>query len=338
MTNLPASMPAIWYERTGPARDVLIRGERPTPRPAADEVVVRVAASGINPHDTKRRSGWIGRETLDRPVIPHGDGSGVIAAVGRDVSESRLGEAVWFHHCGGTRRPGEGSLAAFCALPERQALPLPVGVDFARGAGLGVPGLTAHDAVFAQGSVAGKTLLVTGGAGAVAGYAIGLAKRDGARVIATTSSPAKAEQARAFGADQVIDYRREDVAGRVMEMTDGVGVDRIVEVDFGANLVVSKAVIRNHGVIASYSSSRVREPLLPYYDLAPKAVTIRIVQGLILPIAAQDAAVRDLTQACAEGRLVHPPAVTFAFAEAAAAHEWLESGAGIGKAVVLVAN
>ena len=154
-------------------------------------------------------------------------------------------------------------------------------------------------------------MLVQGGAGAVSAYAIQFARQNGARVFATVSSPEKAEHARRYGADEIIDYRQEDVAARVLALTGGRGVDRIVEVDFGANLAADVAMIAPHGLIASYSSSRVREPVFPYYDLAPKDVTIRIVQGKILPDATRAAGVALITQLMRRGTLMHPPTIAY---------------------------
>lgn len=325
-------MRAIYYERTGPAVEVLNDGEIETPHPRDGEVLVEIAASGVNPHDTKGRSGWTGRPMGHPRIIPHSDGAGRIVAVGDGVDGARIGERVWV--CRADYRPGMGAAAEHVVVPADCAVPLLDDVSFAIGAGLGVPALTAYAAVFAGGPIAGLDVLVQGGAGAVSAYAIQLARHDGARVFATVSSPEKAEHARRYGANEVIDYRREDVAARVLALTGGRGVQRIVEVDFGANLAADVAMIAPHGFIASYSSSRVREPAFPYYDLAPKDVTIRIVQGKILPEATRAAGIALITQLMRHGTLRHPPTITFPFAHTAAAHAALESGTTIGKIVV----
>jgi NADPH2:quinone reductase len=332
MINVPATMRAVWYERTGPAHDVLVDSAIETPRPTDGEVLVAAAASGVNPHDTKGRSGWTGKPMAHPRIIPHGDGAGVIADVGAGVDRARVGERVWIFRA--DHRPGMGAAAAYAVVDARHAVPLPADVPFAIGAGLGVPALTAYATVFAGGSVAGMDVLIPGGAGAVASYAIQFARHDDARVISTTSSSEKAEHARRVGANDVIDYRREDVAGRVMALTGGRGVDRIVEVDFGANLATDVAIIKPHGWIASYSSSRVREPVLPYYPLAYKDVTIRIVQGLILTEETRAAAVALISQMMQAGTLKHPPTNAFPFSKIADAHAALESGSVIGKVVV----
>ena len=243
-------------------------------------MLVEIAVSGVSPHDTKGRSGWTGRPMPHPRVIPHSDGAGVIVGGRRRRRSSRVGERVWVYRA--DHRPGMGAAAEYAVVPADCAVPLPDDVPFAVGAGLGVPALTAHAAVFAGGPVTGLDVLVQGGAGAVAAYAIQFARQDGARVFATVSSPEKAEHARRYGADAIIDYRTRG-RGRARARADrGRGVDRIVEVDFGANLAADVAMIAPHGWIASYSSSRVREPVFPYYDLAPKDVTMRIVQGKIL--------------------------------------------------------
>jgi NADPH2:quinone reductase len=325
-------MRAVYYERTGPAADVLVFGEVETPRPDAGEVLVEIVVSGVSPHDTKGRSGWIGRPMPHPRVIPHSDGAGVIAAVGEGVDASRVGARVWVYRA--DHRPGMGAAAAYAIVPADCAVPLPDDASFAVGAGLGVPALTAHAAVFAGGPVAGLNVLVQGGAGAVAAYAIQLARDGGARVFATVSSPEKAAHARRYGAEEIIDYRQEDVAARVLALTGGRGVDRIVEVDFGANLAADVAMIAPHGWIASYSSSRVREPVFPYYDFAPKDVTIRTVQGKLLFGETAKAGVAAITQLMGRGALQHPPTLAFPFRHTAAAHAALESGTTIGKIVV----
>jgi NADPH:quinone reductase len=325
-------MHAVYYERTGPAADVLVFGEVETPRPDAGEVLVEIVVSGVSPHDTKGRSGWIGRPMPHPRVIPHSDGAGVIAAVGEGVDASRVGARVWVYRA--DHRPGMGAAAAYAIVPADCAVPLPDDASFAVGAGLGVPALTAHAAVFAGGPVAGLNVLVQGGAGAVAAYAIQFARDGGARVFATVSSPEKAAHARRYGAEEIIDYRQEDVAARVLALTGGRGVDRIVEVDFGANLAADVAMIAPHGWIASYSSSRVREPVFPYYDFAPKDVTIRTVQGKLLFGETAKAGVAAITQLMGRGALQHPPTLAFPFRHTAAAHAALESGTTIGKIVV----
>jgi NADPH:quinone reductase len=326
------TMRAAWYEASGPAREVIRIGEVPRPEPGPGEVLVRVHASGVNPSDTKRRAGWR-KEPLAFPqIIPHSDGAGMIEAAGGGVDASRVGERVWLWNA--QRGRAAGTCADYVALPQAQAVPLPQSTGFIEGACLGVPAGTAHFAVLADGPLVGQTVLVQGGAGAVGDYAVQWAKRGGARVIATVGSDAKAALAQASGADATVNRRAEDVVQRVLALTDGHGVDRIVEVDFGANLEQDVALIRPNGVIASYSSTACPEPVLPYYPLAYKGVTLRLVQAYILPEPARALAIADIAEALQDGGLQHRIAAVFPLPETAAAHELLESGAATGNVVV----
>ena len=326
-------MRAAWFERCGPPHEVLRVGHRETPSPGIGEVLVRVAVSGVNPHDTKKRAGWLSRALPAAVVIPHSDGAGTIVEAGAGVPSARIGERVWFFRADAPA-PGAGAAAEYAVVAADHAVPLPDHLGFEAGACLGVPALTAHRAVFADGPVTGQTILVTGGAGAVAAYAIQLAVWNGARVIATASSTEKAERAKALGAESTVDYRTGDVVRTVMDLTGGTGVDRIVEVDFGANLAASKAVVKPNGVIAAYSSTRVREPVLPYYDFAMKGITLHFVQGLLLTPAMREAGLRDLSVLLRQDRLTHPIGRVFALERIADAHAALEGGAVIGKVLV----
>src|SRR5512134_1354215 len=198
-------MRAAWYERTGAAREVLQIDDLPTPEPGDGEVRVRLATSGVNPSDVKTRAG-LRSATLPFPrIIPHSDGAGVIEAVGAGVPSSRIGERVWIWNAAWKR--ASGTAAQYVVLPDAQAVRLPDAVPFDAGACLGIPALTALHAVRVDGGVTGKTVLVTGGAGAVGHYAIQMAILSGARrVFATVSSPDKAALAHKAGADLAVDY------------------------------------------------------------------------------------------------------------------------------------
>ncbi|WP_256868296.1 NADPH:quinone reductase [Candidatus Entotheonella palauensis] len=322
---------AAWYDRMGPAADVIQFGELNSPEPDSGEVLVRLYTSGINPADVKRRSGWTGiNEHFDR-VIPHGDGAGIIEAIGAGVPKSRVGERVWVHRM---KDQNGGTAAEYAALPSDQAFPLPDHLSFAEGACLGVPAVTAYQAVMSDGPVTGQTLLIAGGAGAVAHYAIQFAKLCDATVITTVSSEEKAMHAKTAGADAIINYKTDDVVTRVLELTDGAGVDRIVEVDFGANLPIDVPIIKPAGVIASYSSTAVREPVLPYYPLAYKGVTVHFVQAYITALAKRQAMLADILRQLESGALIHRVGARFQLPETADAHEALESGRIIGNVVV----
>ncbi len=328
-------MRAIWYDHKGPAREVLHISEMPEPRPGPGEVLVRLRASGVNPSDTKGRSGWAGAAKMAFPrVIPHQDGAGVIEAVGEGVPPHRVGERVWIYE-GQWQRPF-GTAAERIALAAERAVRLPPDVSFTDGACLGIPVMTAHRAVFADGPVTGKTVLVTGGAGAVGHYAIQLAKWGGATVITTISSDDKAAAARTANPDQVINYRTEDAAARIMDLTGGAGVDRIVEVAFGANLPLAQKVLRTNGVIATYASDAEMEPRVPFRPFLARDVTVRFVLVYVMPVEAKEAAIGAITHLLEAGLLKHHVYREFAMEEAAEAHEAIETGKSMGNVVVRI--
>lgn len=329
-------MRAAWYEKNGQAREVIKVGELPDPEPSPGEVRIRIHASGVNPSDVKRRIGNLGRAIRVPRVVPHSDGAGVIDAAGDGVPKTRIGERVWIYNAQWQR--AYGTCAEFCCVPQALARRLPDPVDFAAGANLGIPAMTAHRAVFSRGMVRGKTVLVTGGAGAVGHYAVQIAKWAGARVVATASSEQKAALARDAGADSVIDYRREDVAARVMEFTGGAGVDHIVEVDFGANLQSSIKMLRPNGAIAAYASTRVPEPLLPYYPMMTRGFGIDLVYVYILPPEARAKALADLDTMLSTGLLQHNIGARFTLDQTVAAHEAQEAGVVVGNIVIDVAH
>ena len=323
---------AAWYEQTGPARDVLRLGDLETPAAGKGEVLVRLHTSGINPSDVKRRSGWLGQSEDFERVIPHVDGAGTIESVGESVSSNRIGERVWVY-CP-TKDADHGTAAQYVAVPQAQARHLPDSMSFAEGACLGVPLFTACNAVLRDGSVKGKTVLVAGGAGAVGSYALQLALLGDAEVITTVSSDEKADHTKALGADHVINYRTEDVVESVMEITDGGGVDRVIEVDFGANVRIDAAVIKPGGVIAAYSSTRVPEPVFPYYSFALKGVSLHLVQAFILPEETKKAFFADIARYLERGELRHFVGTQTSLSEIVAAHEAMERGEVIGNVVI----
>jgi NADPH2:quinone reductase len=329
-------MKAAWYERKGPAREVLQVGERPTPEPAAGEVRVRIHRSAVNPSDTKNRGGARGNVTMPFPyVVPHQDGAGVIDAVGAGVDAARVGERVWVYEA--TQGRFQGTAAQWSVVPAHKAVRLPDGSGFDAGACLGIPAMTAHRCVMADGPVAGKTVLVQGGAGAVGYYAVQIARLEGARVIATVSRPEQAERAREAGAHEVIDRRTEDVAARVRAITGAdAGLDRVIEVAFGANLATDIALLKAGGVIASYASDAVPEPTLPFWPMLAKDLTARFVLVYAMSREAHDDAARWITDALARDALKHQVFRTFALDEIVAAHEATEAMANVGKVLVAI--
>lgn len=322
-------MLAAWYEEKGAAREVLRLGELPTPEVGAGEVRVRVYASGVNPSDTKRRA----RPGMEYPrVIPHSDGAGVIDQIGEGVPPSRLGERVWTWNAQ-FGRPF-GTAAEYVTLPSVQAVRLPDKTSFEEGACLGVPCMTAHRCLFADGPVQDHTVLVTGGAGGVGVYAIGLAKWAGATVIATISSAEKARLAQLAGADYTLNYRTENVIDRIMGLTGRRGVDRVVEVAFAANLSVSKSVLKDNGVISTYGSDADTQPRLPFFELLQKGLTVHFVQVYRLPQNARQQAISDIGTCLESGVLRHFITQRFSLNEIVRAHEAVETGHMAGKAVI----
>lgn len=324
-------MKAVWYERFGPADEVLAVGEMADPVPGPGEVLVRLRASGVNPSDVKLRAGARPGATMAHPrIVPHSDGAGVIEAVGKGVSGDRVGERVWIWN--GQWRRAQGTAAELIALPADQAVRLPETTDFTEGACLGIPAMTAWYALFADGPIEGQRVLVTGGAGTVGRYAVQMAGLGGAEVLTTVSGPEKA--AHAGAADHVIDYRREDVVGRVMEITNGHGVDRIVEVDFGANQAASREIIAEGGTIAAYASAAEMEPKLAFYPLMFRNVTLRMCLVYLLDPARRRAGEAALTGWLEDGRLTHAVAETHPLGQTAAAHRAVERGQKLGTVVV----
>ncbi|UFN49959.1 zinc-binding dehydrogenase [Roseomonas sp. OT10] len=328
----PGRMRAIGWRRCGAPEEVLELLELPRPAPGPGKVLVRIGVSAPNPHDTKARTGWRGVGHDGSLVIPHGDGAGVVAAVGEGVPGSRIGERVWVFGA----PHGRGTCAEYAVLPAGRAVPLPPEVPLAQGAVLGVPCLTAHLALFSDGPVAGRTVLVQGGAGAVGLAAVLIAARAGARVLATASTEEKRAAALAAGAEAAVDYRAPDAAERLLALTGGRGVDRVVEVDFGANAAMDARLVAPHGVIAAYSSTREPKPVLDYYAFARKGVTLRFVQAMLLHGEAERAGVAAVREGVAAGWLRLPLGLAVPLERAAEAQAALEAGRP-GKPVVVVA-
>ncbi|MEX2520556.1 MAG: NADPH:quinone reductase [Paracoccaceae bacterium] len=325
-------MKAAWYEKFGPADAVLAIGDVPDPTPAKGEVLVRVRASGVNPSDVKLRAGARAGAVMGWPrITPHSDGAGVIEAVGSGVDKSRVGERVWIWNA--QWRRANGTAAELVALPADQAVRLPDAASFAAGACFGIPAMTAWYALYADGPIDGKTVLVTGGAGAVGRYACQMAQLGGARVITTVSSAAKGAHS---GAEDWVNYRETDVAEAVKDLTGGAGVDRIVEVDFAANQAASLAIIKPGGAIASYASASEMTPALSFYPFMFLNTTLRMLIVYQLDAAARRRGEAQLTGWLEEGALSHAPVAAGGLDDIAAAHRMVEAGEKLGTVVVEV--
>jgi NADPH:quinone reductase len=321
-------MKAALYDRTGPARDVLRVEDIERPEPGPGEVRVKIEASGVNPTDWKARDGLTPRP-IEGFQIPHHDGAGVIDAVGPGVASARIGQRVWLWLAAGGRR--WGTAAEWSVVPERQAVPLPDGASAELGASLGVPALTAHRCLFADGPVNGKAVLVAGGAGAVGHFAIELAKWAGARVVTTVSGPRKADLAAKAGADLVVNYKEADAADQIRSFAGRV--DRVVEVALGANLPLDLAVTRPLGQIVTYAAEPA-DPVLPVRACMTANLLLRFVLLYGVPAAALDEAVRDVGAALATGALTELPVTRFGLEDVAAAQDAVQAGA-VGKVLVI---
>ncbi len=327
-------MKAAYYERTGPAREVLQLADMEMPEPAPGEVRVRIEWSGVNPSDVKSRAGVRSAAMPFPRVIPHSDGMGVIDAVGSGVPPARIGERVWTWNAAWGRAHGT-ACEAVC-LPQQQAVRLPDATSGEAGACLGIPALTALHAVLMDGGVAGKTVLVAGGAGAVGHYAVQMAGQLGAaRVIASVSTPQKAELARAADADDVVLYKDEPLAERVAALTGGHGVDRIIELDFGVNAAADLEMLRTGGECVVYGSSAT--PLqVPFFPLLVKNIQLKFFMVYHLGAADRERAVGTLTRMLARGTLAHNIAARLPLDAIAQAHEMVERGAAAGNVVLQV--
>ena len=320
-------MRAALYRSTGAAADVLAVEEVDRPEPGHGEVLVRIHASGINPTDYKARIGLTPRP-IDGFQIPHHDGAGVIEAVGDGVDRARVGQRVWVWMAASGRR--WGTAAEWTVVPEHQAVPLPDHASFELGASLGVPAMTAHYCLFADGPIAGKTVLVAGGAGAVGHFAIQLTERAGARVIATVSGPEKAALAEQAGADLVVNYRDAEAAARIRDFAPAV--DRVVEVALGANLQLDLAVSHAGTVIVTYAAEP-SDPVLPVRACMTANISLRFVLLYGVSAAALATAAADISAALANRSLTELPVHRFQLADIVSAHEAAEQGV-TGKVIV----
>jgi NADPH2:quinone reductase len=324
-------MRAAYYEKNGPAAEVLHVAEVETPQPGPGEVRIKLKTSGVNPSDVKTRAG-LARKIAYPRVIPQSDGAGVIDMVGAGVSASRMGERVWTWN-GAWKRPF-GTAAEYIVLPEAQAVKLPDMVSFEAGACLGIPALTAWHAIDIAGTNSDMTLLIAGGAGAVSHYAIQFAKARGATVLTTVSSPEKAKVAREAGADVTIDYKTENVGERVQALTKG-GVDAVIELDLTANAALLPGVLRPYGTVVVYGTGP--QVQFPGTFCLVNNITVKFMLVYELTTAARTRAIEDIMRMMEAGRLMHNVAATFRLADIAKAHETVEQGKAIGNVVMEIA-
>jgi NADPH2:quinone reductase len=324
-------MKAAWYEKQGPAREVLVVGEMPDPIPAAGEVRIRIAASGINPGDIKKRDNAFGYGMPYPRVIPHSDGAGRVDRLGAGISPEWMGRSVWCYGAQSSRP--FGTAAEFTCVPVDQVAPLPESVAIEQGACLGIPGITAHRAVHAAGPVNGRTVLVQGAAGSVGLCAVQLARLAGARVIGTVRSPSDEATARKAGAHEVVSNDSQLVS-RVRALAPE-GVDHIVEVAFGANIEADVGLLKLGGSIASYSTDNAA-PKIPFWQMVFKNIRAFFLGSDDFPKEAKTQAARDLNAALEAGWRGFEIADRLPLRDIARAHELAEHPLRPGRVVVVL--
>lgn len=324
-------MNAAWYEKQGPARDVLVVGEMPDPTPAAGEVRIRIAASGINPGDIKKREDAFGYGMPYPRVIPHSDGAGHVDQVGAGASSEWIGRSVW---CYGAQsyRPF-GTAAEFTTVPVDQVAPLPEKVSMEEGACLGIPGITAHRAVHVGGPVNGRTVLVQGAAGSVGLCAVQLARFAGARVIGSVRSSSDEAAARKAGAHDLV-LSDKELVGRVRALLPE-GVDHIVEVAFAANIDADVDLLRQGGSIASYATDNAA-PNIPFWQMVFKNIRVFFLGSDDFPKEAKMQAARDLNAALQAGWRGFEIGERIPLTDIGRAHELVEHPVRAGRVVVVL--
>lgn len=314
---------AVYRSSGGP--EVLSVQDVPVPEPGPGEVRVRLRVAGVNPTDWKLRSRV---DPAGGFQVPGQDGAGDVDAVGEGVDPSRVGERVWVWFAAARGRQW-GTAAQWTVVPARQAVPLPDAVSYDVGAGLGIPAMTAWHCLFADGPLDGQDVLVAAGAGAVGNAAVALARRGGARVVATASTTEKADLARSAGAHAVVDYRAADAADQVRAVAPD-GVARIVEVALGANLELDLAVAAPRAVISTYADDELRTSTRPLM-VANLVLAFVLVYGVADD--ALDAAVHGVREALDAGDLPALPVTRFPLARIADAHDAVQAGT-LGKVLV----
>ncbi|MCK5447471.1 MAG: NADPH:quinone reductase [Gemmatimonadetes bacterium] len=328
-------MKAAWYEKQGPAAQVLILGEMSDPQPEQGDVRIRLVASGVNPGDIKKRQDALGVGMPFPRVIPHSDGAGTIDRVGEGVPASRVGERVW---CFGAQsyRPF-GTAAEYVVLPSARVVPLSARVSFEQGACLGIPGITAHRAVHVAGPVEGSTVLVQGGAGAVGLCAVALARHAGAHVIATVRSEQDelvAEQAGAHEVVRIDGLSVDEMVERVATLAPD-GVHHVVEVAYHANIAVDEAVLAMGGSIATYATGNPSPPI-PFWPLVFKNVRVFFLGSDDFPDEAKRVAAAGLNEALDGEWPGFQVSERLSLRSIVEAHECLEARRGVGRVVVIV--
>ena len=317
-------MKAAWFDQFGSADEVIKISEQETPSVGKGDVLIQLSTSGVNPSDVKKRSGAFPNLLADGFVIPHSDGAGQVVAVGDGVSKERINERVWVYQAQFERR--FGTAAEFLSIDERRAIPLPGNITYEEGACLGIPAMTAHRCVFSDGNVNDKYILVTGGAGRVGSYAIQWAKNAGAFVIATASNEEDRKLCHDLGAEVVVNHRHEHWEMDVLTKTNGMKIDRVIDVEFGENLPKLLKVLNTGATITTYASSQVPNPELPFLQMMYMDLSIKMVIVYAMPEEAKSDAIKDITAALKNDQLQHRVTHVLPLKEINRSHQLIESG------------
>ena len=330
-------MKAIFYTKTGTAKNVMSIGTFDDPKIKSNEVLLEMLYSSVNPADTKKRSGWISKKINNDFIIPHSDGAGKVIEVGNKKNNFLIGKNFWI--CGGSKDKKFGSCAELFSVELKNIVEIPKNINTLVASCLGVPVATAYYSLFSDKKSTEKYVFISGGAGAVSQYAIQFAKLSGSKVITTVSTKKKENICRKIGADLIINYKnlkRKEIIDSVIEFTKGKLVDRCIEVDFGYNIDLLPQILRNNGIISSYSSSTITNPKFPYYLFAPKGINIKIVQAFLhnnIYLQKIGSYVNNLINL---KKLHHPSIKTFNFKNAYKSHEFIENPKTIGKSNVKI--
>lgn len=325
------TMLAGWYERGGPALEVIETGQVAIPEPGPGEVLVRLHASGINPSDYKKRGN--AKAAMEFPrIIPHSDGAGTIAGLGEGVSGFSIGQRVWTFNAQWGR--AHGTASEYIALPASKISPLADNASFVEGACHGIPAMTAARVIFLDGPVSGQWVYVPAATGRVGAYALQFAKWGGAKIIASAGNSERAGMARSMGADYVIDRSSGDVASKILDITGGYGVDRIAEVEFGGNMGLNAQILAQDGVISSYASAHVPNAEITISPRRARNMSIHFVFVYMLNPKAIAETCALVNKAQAEDALTHRIAGTYPLQELAQAHATAEKQSGTGHMVV----
>ena len=317
-------MKAGWFNKFGAAEEVLKVGEQEDPQVGVGEVLIQMSTSGINPSDVKKRAGAFPNLLDEGFVIPHSDGAGEIIEVGEGISKNRIGERVWIYQAQYERR--FGTAATLLSMDSQRAVSLPEDVSYEVGACLGIPAMTAHRCVFSDGRVEGQYILVTGGAGRVGSYAIQWAKLAGAIVIATASNDEDKKTCQELGAEIVVNHRDEEWEIDILEATNQRKIDRVIDVEFGMNLPKLLKVLKTGATIATYASSQIPKPELPFLQMMYKDLSIRMVIVYAMPETAKLEAIKHITTALNKDQLQHKVAYSLPLQEIIKGHQLIESG------------